>query len=180
MFRSLWGHSWVPRNGVQPAQIHFKKVNKHRGGRCYSTSSWMNHAFINACSYWCFFPPSLKRYILIKPSTDNADASPSALVELLTLKHVGKPQPLFIFPYAFSGRYRRETKFNQQLHWNPREIKVQPKSRKCSGKEAESHFGVTSLCREAFPPGFDLREWEGGRQRRELEEGEHGVCALGG
>lgn len=161
MFRSwthncLWGCNWVPRNGVQPAQIHFKKVNKHRGGRCYSTSSWMNHAFINACSYWCLFPPSLRRYIHIKPSTDDADASPSALAALLTLKHVGKPKPLFIFPHAFSGQYRRETKFNQQLHCNPRETGLQPKSRKCSGKEAESHFWVAGLCRDTFPPDFSL------------------------
>lgn len=91
-------------------------------------------------------------------------------MKLLTLKHVGKPQTLFIFPHAFSGQYRREVKFNQQLHCNPRETKLQPKSWKCSGKESESHFGVTGLCREAFPPGFNLREWEGW----EAEEGVRG------
>lgn len=93
---------------------------------------------------------------------------------------MGKPQPLFIFPHTFSGRYRRETKFNQQLHCNPRETDLPPKSRKCSGKEAESHFGVTGLCREAFPPGFDLREWEGWDAEEGARKGSVVVCAFGG
>lgn len=95
---------------------------------------------------------------------------------LLTLKHMGKPQPLFIFPHSLSGQYQRKTKFNLQLHCNPRETDLPPKSRKCSGKEAESHFGVTGLCREAFPPGFDLREWEGWEAEEEARGRGVWVC----
>lgn len=73
--------------------MHFKKVNKHERGRYHSKRSWMNHALINACSYWCLFPPSLKRYIYINLSTANADASPSAVTASLTLKQAVTPSP---------------------------------------------------------------------------------------
>lgn len=116
------------------------------------------------------FPSLVKKIHVYKSVYSQCWCFTKRFYGIANFKAGGNPQPPSIFLHAFPGGYQGETKFNRQLQHNPGETELQPKRRKCSGEETESHFGVAGLRGETFQPGFILGEWDGW----EVEEGAGG------